>query len=308
MFWTNLKRITRTGFFNFWRNGTVSLASVLIMMVTLTVIGFLIFSGAILNTSLDELRNKVDVSVTFVPTANETDVLAIKNSLERLPEVSMVTYTSREDALQGFKERHAGNQSILSALDELGNNPLGATLNIKSKDPAQYEGIANFLQSDKTLSASGVSIVDQINYFQNKVAIDKLSGIIHSSRSLGLAITLFFMVVSILIAFNTIRLTIYIARDEISVMRLVGASTTFIQGPFVVVGVIYGLVAGLISLLLFLPITYWLGGVTQNFFIGLNIFSYYIHNFIQIFFIIIFSGVLLGAASSFLAIRKYLKV
>lgn len=308
MFWTNLKRITRTGFFNFWRNGTVSLASVLIMMVTLTVIGFLIFSGAILNTSLNELRNKVDVSVTFVPTASETDVLAIKDRLERLPEVSIVTYTSRDEALAAFKERHAGNQTILSALDELGRNPLGATLNIKAKDPSQYEGIANFLQSDSTLSSSGISIIDQINYFQNKVAIDKLTGIINSARSLGLAITLFFMVVSILIAFNTIRLTIYIARDEISVMKLVGASTSFIQGPFVVVGVIYGLVAGLISLLLLLPITYWLGGATQNFFIGLNIFSYYLRNFLEIFLIIIFSGVLLGAVSSFLAIRKYLKV
>src|SRR3954465_13754981 len=107
MFWTNIKRITRTGFFNFWRNGTVSLASVLIMMVTLTVIGFIIFSGAILNTSLDALRSKVDISVTFVPTASETDVLAIQHKIETLPEVSLVTYTSRDEALTAFKARHA---------------------------------------------------------------------------------------------------------------------------------------------------------------------------------------------------------
>ncbi len=308
MFWTNIKRITRTGFFNFWRNGTVSLASVLIMMVTLTVVGFIIFSGAILNTSLDAIRNKVDVSVTFVPQASEDDILALEHKIEGLPEVSLVTYTSREDALTAFKERHAGDQSILTALDELGQNPLGATLNIKAKDPSQYQSIANFLSGNNVIPASGVSIVDQVNYFQNKTAIDKLSGIITSAHKLGLAITLFFAIISILIAFNTIRLTIYIAKDEISVMRLVGASTAFIQGPFVIVGIIYGLVAGLLSLLLLLPMTYWLGNATQNFFIGLNLFSYYLHNFIQIFFLIIGTGVVLGAFSSALAIRRYLKV
>jgi len=308
MFWTNLKRISRTGLFNFSRNGTVSLASVLIMMVTLTTIGFIIFSGAILNTSLEALRNKVDISVTFVPTAKEEDVLAIQHRLESLPEVALVTYTSREEALAAFKERHSGDQSILTALDELGQNPLGATLNVKAKDPSSYQGIADFLSGQNILSSSGLTIVDQINYFQNKVAIDKLTGIINSAHKLGFAITLFFAIISILIAFNTIRLTIYIAKDEIQVMRLVGASTAFIQGPFVVVGVIYGLVAGLLSLLLLLPITYWLGKATVNFFIGLNIFSYYLHNFLEIFLIIVLSGVLLGAVSSFLAIRRYLKV
>ncbi len=308
MFWTNIKRIVRTGFFNFWRNGTVSLASVLIMMVTLSVVGFLLFGSAILNTSLTELRNKVDINVTFVPNASEADILNIKQSLERLPEVSLVTYISREQALEDFKARHVNDQSILAALAELSDNPLGAILNVKAKDPSQYESVAEFLQGKSTISTSGVSIVDHVNFYQNKVAIDKLSRIINAAHRLGFAITIAFMLISVLIAFNTIRLTIYIAKDEISVMRLVGASTAYIQGPFVVVGVIYGLVAGIITLILFLPITYWLGKVTENFFIGLNIFSYYLHQFPQIFIIIILAGVFIGGVSSVLAIRKYLKV
>ena len=308
MFWTNTKRIVRTGFFNFWRNGTVSLASVLIMMVTLFVIGFLIFGSAILNTSLEELRNKVDINVTFIPTAEETDILNIKQSLERLPEVSLVTYVSRSAALEVFKAKHVNDQAILAALGELSDNPLGATLNVKAKDPSQYESVAQYLQGKNTLSAAGVTIVDHVNYYQNKTAIDKLTSIINAAHKLGFAITLAFIIISVLIAFNTIRLTIYIAKDEISVMRLVGASTAYIQGPFVILGVIYGLVAGVIALLVFLPITYWLGELTQNFFIGLNIFSYYLHQFPQIFVIIIFSGIAIGAISSFLAIRKYLKV
>ncbi|MBX4199003.1 ABC transporter permease [Candidatus Parcubacteria bacterium] len=308
MFWTNFKRIARTGFMNFWRNGTVSLASVFMMTVTLLVIGFILFGSAVLNTSLNTLRDKVDITVTFVPTAAETDILSMKHSLETLSEVSLVTYTSREDALTAFTARHQNDQSILTALAELNGNPLGAELDVKAKDPSQYQSIADFLQSQSTLSTSGVSIVDHVNFYQNKVAIDRLSSIIRAADKLGLAIAIAFIILSILIAFNTIRLTIYIAREEISVMRLVGASTAYIQGPFVTVGIMYGLLATLASLILFLPITYWIGKVTANFFIGLNLFSYYLHNFPQVFLVLLGSGAFIGAVSSLWAIRRYLKV
>jgi cell division transport system permease protein len=308
MFMTKLKRVVRTGFFNFWRNGTVSLASVLVMMVTLMVIGLISFSGAILESSLSELKNKIDINVTFVPSAAEEEILRIKQSLESLPEVFLVTYATREETLAAFKERHANDPSILAALDELGENPLGAVLNIKARDPSQYASVAEFLESGNALAEGQVNIIDRINYFQNKAAIDKLTEIIAAADKLGFVLTIFLAVISMLIAFNTIRLTIYIAKDEISVMRLVGASTTYIQGPFVVVGIIYGVMAGLLTLLLFLPMTYWLAMVTESFFVGFNIFYYYLANFLEIAVIILVSGILIGALSSILAIRKYLKV
>lgn len=308
IFWLKLKRVIRTGFFNFWRDGTVSLASVLVMMVTLFVVGLISFSSAILDTTLEELKNKIDINVTFITVAKEEDILSLKQSIESLPEVSHVTYVSRDAALAEFKERHAGDQSILSALEELGENPLGAVLNIKAKDPSQYASVAEFLGTGDPLSSEGISIIDRINYFQNKSAIDKLTGVISAADKLGFALTIFFAVISVLIAFNTIRLTIYLAKDEISVMRLVGASTRYIQGPFVVLGVIYGVVAGILTLLILLPITYWLSDTTENFFIGFNIYSYYLDYFLEIASIIFGSGVLIGAISSALAIRKYLRL
>jgi len=308
MFWTKLKRILRTGFFNFWRDSTVTLASVLIMMVTLLVIGLISFSSAILDTTLAELKNKIDINVTFITSANEKDILNIKHTIESLQEVLLVTYVSREEALALFKERHSSDQAILSALDEVGENPLGAVLNIRARDPSQYASVAEFLESGSALSSGSSTIIDRINYFQNKAAIDKLTQIIASADRLGFILTLFFAIISVLIAFNTIRLTIYLARDEISVMRLVGASTTYIRGPFVVVGIIYGVVAGLLTLLLLLPLTYWLGSTTESFFVGFNIFFYYLRHFLEIAFIIMASGVFIGALSSALAIRKYLKV
>lgn len=308
MLWINFKRIGKTGFMNFWRNSTVSLASVFMMTATLSVIGFTMLGGAVLTTALDTLKDKVDISVTFISTAPEEDILKIKSSLETLSEVSLVVYTSREEALEAFKLRHENDQSILTALNELNENPLGAALDIKAKEPSQYKSIAEFLEGNSALSSGGLMIVDHVNYYQNKVAIDKLTGIVKSADKLGLAIALSFILLSVLIAFNTIRLTIYISKEEINVMRLVGASTNYIEGPFVTLGVIYALVATILTALIFLPVTYWIGGVTQDFFIGLNLFSYYIRHFVSIFFTLLGAGVAVGVVSSLLAIRRYLRV
>ena len=305
---TNTRRIIKTGFFSFWRNGFVSLSSVVVMLVTLSVIGGLIFLSAILNTTLTEIRNKVDINVYFVTTAGESSILSLKKTIEGLPEVLEVKYTTREQVLEDFKSKHSNDEITLQALEELGDNPLGATLNIRAKDPSQYEGIAKFLTNQGTLSSGDNSIIDKVNYFQNKTAIDRLSKIIDSANRLGFITTLVLSIVSIIITFNTIRLAIFISKDEISVMRLVGAAQGYIRGPFMVSGILYGGVAALITLIIFFPITYWLGGVTENFFIGLNIFSYYLNNFGQFFLILVGSGALIGAVSSFLATRKYLKV
>lgn len=305
---TKVKRILRAGFVSFWRNSFVSLASVLIMTVTLSVIGLLVFGSAVLNTSLLTLRDKVDINVYFITSTEEEDILSLKTAIEALPEVARVEYVSREQALADFRTRHENDQLTLQALDELGDNPLGAVLNIKAKETSQYESIAKFLDSKNALSKDGAQIIDKVNYYQNKTAIDKLSAVIASSRSLGFAIILFFALISIIITFNTIRLVIYNSREEISVMRLVGASTRYIRGPFVVSGIMYGLLAGIITLVLFYPLLLWLSPKFSDFFSGFNLLSYYGHNFIQIFFIIIGTGVVLGALSSYLAVRRHLKV
>lgn len=307
-FKTKLRRIIKSGFFNFWRSGYVSLASMLVMIVTLSVIGGVLFMGTVLNITLAELRNKVDVNVYFTTTAPEENILSLKSRIEGMPEVLRVEYVSRDAALEAFKLRHENDEITLQALKELGDNPLGASLNIKAKEPSQYESLANFLSQEEILADDGSQIIDKINYFQNKTAIDKLTRIIDSAERMGYGLTIALVIISILITFNTVRLAIYISREEISVMQLVGASRNYVRGQFVITGVIYGLIAGFVTIFIFFPITYWLGSLTQNFFIGFNIFSYYLNNILQMSFIIIGSGVGIGAASSILAVRKYLKL
>src|SRR5665213_1167360 len=137
---TALRRVFSGGTKNFIRSGAVSFATVLIMTVTLMIIGFLIFLSALLSFTLQQIQDKVDVSVYFTTTAAEGDILNLKDKLTAMPNVAAVTYTSSDQALQDFKTRHASDQLTLNALSELGDNPLGASLAIKATDPTQYQG------------------------------------------------------------------------------------------------------------------------------------------------------------------------
>ncbi|MFC1623620.1 cell division protein FtsX [Patescibacteria group bacterium] len=307
MILTNIKRIIKSALISFWRNRVVSLSSILVMTITLLVFGALIFSNAMLDSALAQIKEKVDINVYFLTTAEDEDILSLQKSLENLPEVESIEYVSREDALKNFREKHKDDQLTLQALDELEENPLGAAFNIQAKEADQYESIASFLEGEHALSGEGSTIIDKVNYYQNKMVIDRLSKIISSTEKIGFGITLLMVIMSIVITFNTVRLAIYISREEISVMRLVGASNKYVRGPFVVEGAIYGFIASVIALLFFWGLTYYFGDFTQRMF-GVNTFDYYADNFINIFTTIVLSGVVLGMVSSYLAVRKYLKV
>lgn len=305
--WTMIKRVFTGGAKNFFRSGAVSFATVLIMTVTLAIVGLLIFLSAILTNTLASLQDKVDVNVYFVTSADQADILTIQDRLEALSEVESVVYTSREDRLADFRARHENDQLTLQALDELGSNPLGAALAIKATDPSQYAGIVEFLSNDPSLSPNG-PIIDSINYFQNKAVIDRLTSAITAMEKAGLIIVVLFAIASTIIALATIRLAIYTSKDEIAVMRLVGASNSYIRGPFIVAGVLAGFVAALISLLIFYPVTWYTGAKLETWLGGFNLFSYYLSNFPMIFSILVGTGVLLGALASWLAVRRYLRV
>ena len=299
-----IRRVFSAGAKSFVRSGAVSFATVLIMTVTLAIIGFLVFLSAILTNTLASIRDKVDVNVYFVTAASESDIVNIQRDIEQLPEVASVAYTSRDQALADFRERHADDELTLRALDELGENPLGASLSIKAHDPSQYESIVEYLESGPGAS----SLIDRVNYFQNKTVIDRLNSAINATAQAGSIIVFLFALASTVIALATVRLAIYSARDEIAVMRLVGASNMYIRGPFIVTGILSGLFAALITLIVFYPASWYTGKATAIWLGGFNVFNFYVSNFALFFAILVGSGVFLGAAASWLAVRRYLKV
>lgn len=304
---TSTRRIIRAGFINFWRNALVSLSAIFVMTIALFVVGSTLLTSVFLDSSLEEIKSKVDINIYFNPDVTEQDIYVMKTNLESLPEVKSVEYISREQAIENFKTRHGNDYLMTQALEELVDNPLGAILNIRAKDTSQYEAIAKHIKSEQEAAGQGANLVYNVNYSKNKVVIDKLTAITTGVKRVSAAVLIALIIIAIVITFNTIRLAIYVSREEIAIMRLVGANNSFVRGPFIIEGMMYGMVAAIFATGLFYPVTQWLRDATENFYGGIDLFEYYINHLNEIFSILIAGGVLLGAISSFLAVRRYLK-
>jgi cell division transport system permease protein len=299
--------MVRSGFLGFWRNAVVSLSAIFVMTVALFVIGATMLSSVFLQETLKNIQDKVDINVYFSPTTRSEDILALRTSVEKMPQVSKVEYVSRDEAIENFKKKHENDYLLQAALNELSDNPLGAVLNIQAKDPSEYEAIALFLNKEKE-DRQQDGFITKVNYAQHKTIIEKLNGIVRAVERFSFVALFVLVVIAVVITFNTIRIAIYAARDEIAIMRLVGASNMFVRGPFIVQGALCGIAAAVIATALFYPITMWVQGATIEFYGGIDLFAYYLSNLPEIFIVLLVTGIILGALSSLFAVRRYLKI
>ena len=299
---TSFKRIIKWGLTNFWRNGWLSTATVSIMVLTLLVITVLLTLNVVANAVLANLQSKIDISVYFKLETSEEDILKVKSQLEKLQEVEAVSYVSQNQALLAFKEKHKDNPVLLQSLEELEFNPLEGSLNVKAKESNQYASINQFLES-----VYYKDVIDKVNYMQNKEVIDKLNKIILDVKTGGLGLSVLLALIVFLVTFNAIRLAIYSSREEINVMKLVGAGKWFIRGPFFVEGVLYGLVAAIVTLIILYPLFYFTSPKISGFLPINDIFSYFKANLLSFFLLLAGVGVFLGGFSTMVAVRKYLK-
>ena len=300
---TTLSRLIKYGTQIFWRQRLLSIATMVVILLALLVFQGLIISGVIANTAINSIQDKIDISIYFKSNASEDEMLRVKSNLEQMVEVSAVEYVSRDKALEAFRQRHKSDETISRAVEALKDNPLSASLNIKAKDPSKYSVIANYLNNN----VSG-ELVENITYNQNQVVIDRLASIIQVSRQVGLLAALFLTIVAILVAFNTILLGIYSNRDEISIMRLVGASNIYVRGPFVVMGIIYGVITAIISIALAAPVIWFASPYVKLFIPAMDLREYFTSHFFLLFSYQLLFGVGIGIISSFIAIRRYLKI
>lgn len=302
---TTLGRIIRNGFKGFYRNRTISISAIVVMTITLMIVGGLIYSRAMLKHVLYHMQNKVDVTAYFVLSSDEDEILKLKEALENLPEVKSVTYTSRDQALEKYKQKNGNDALALQALDEIGQNPFRASLDVLAQNSGQYETIANFLKS-KQIDQGESIFIDKIDYSDNKEIIDRLNNLIATVERVGLTIAAIFVLISIMITYNTIRLAIFTFRDEIGVMRLVGANKTYVRGPFIIEGAIYGVLSAFIAILIFLPISIYIRDYISDALIQFDTLEFYKLKGFLIGLFLLTVGVFLGTVSSYLAVRKYL--
>jgi len=300
---TALVRILRYGIQSFWRNGWLSAATIMVMVLTLAVFLGLTLFGVITSGAITTLQDKIDISAYFKQGVSEDDISKIEQSVQSLAEVKNVEYISRDKALEIFKEKHKSDATIGQALQELGDNPLLASLNIKARDPKDYGVIAAYLQNDKFSS-----VIEKVTYGQNQLAINRLVKIADTASAAGFAITILLALIAIVVTFNTIRLAIYSSREEIGVMRLVGASNAYIRGPYIIEGIVYGLFSAVLAFVLILLVVYFVSPYISVFIPEMNLLGYFYGHLSSLLGYSLLFGIILGVVSSSIAITRYLRV
>jgi cell division transport system permease protein len=299
---TTISRTINEALKNFIRNGWLSLATSMILMLSLYTLSILFIIVMVSNVVIKNVQEKSNISIYFNQDVDEETIFTIQQEIEKNSLVSSVTYINKDDALDIFKKNNANEEAILKSIEEIGSNPLLASLVVKAYNPTQYQAIYEFVNN-----ADFSQEINRINYIKNKEIIDKLNFLIDKIREIGLIASSILAISSILITFNSIRITIYSRRKEMQIMRLVGASNLFIRLPYIFEGVLYGLSASILSTILLLITVRFISPYISESILSQSFMSFFLDKLWLILIFQIITGSILGVASSMIAIRRYLK-
>lgn len=305
---TTLWRIFLGGTNNFVRNAWLSAAAMAVMIITLTIVLFSVIANATFSYTVQTIRDKIDISVYLKDEVTEVRRNELVTSLKKINNVRAITYISKDQALKNYIELNKDNIDLQLAISQT-DNPLPASLQIKVKDPDQIGSIKTYLdkpeikalQSDKT-SYSG----------DRKEAIDKIAKATSFIRQAGVVGVIVFTLISVLIIFNTIQMAIFNRRDELSIMRLLGASKWYIRGPFLVESLLIGISSAIISIVLCNAVFSVASSTLNASSFGLlditYASSYFADNFWNIVGAQLALGLIIAVGSSFVATQRYLRV
>lgn len=302
---TNLRRVFNFAFVDFYRNKGLSVAAIFVLTVTVLLVTGLFFMYGISSFLISSIQDKIDITAYFKADTAEQDILQVKDEiLKTSPDIKNIQYVSREDALNTFTEKHKDNSVFSDALLQVGDNPFLPSLNIiTTGSPSQYEQVSNILQSDQFSN-----LIEKVDFSQKKDIIEKVFSITSNINTFGLGLIVLMVCIAILVVFNTVKLIIYSSKEEINTMKIVGAGNWFIKAPFIIEGAIFGAISFVICMFIsFVSVDVLSPGISVIV-PGFNLFNYFIsHVWIMILIQLGFS-VGLGVISSFIVVRKYLKV
>jgi len=262
-------------------------------------------------TDISASQEQYDNCLSAIATNNsQFAVQSVTVCRESNINVKSVSYVSKEKALESFLGRHKGDTLILRSIETVENNPFSANLDINAKSTDKFEDITRFIEASAYSSLIDIDSMgkQKITFRQNEEAINKLSNVLSVSRKIGFSVSGILALIALMVAYNTVRVAIYNSKDEIAVMQLVGASRSFIRGPFLIEGLIHGFISAVFTLLALYGILFWTGERIASAFGGLNIYTYFVSNILQISFILLVAGALLGVLSAQFATKRYLKV
>lgn len=300
-------RILKFALQSIFRNIWLSLVTISIIILALFSTTFLLVFNLITQHTLEVVEKKTDIYIEVTKEATTEQAKILAGELSKLDAVSAVDYITPEQTLKQFKERHKDNQLILQALESVSENPFRGSLKLNVKKIEDFPSILNELSRKEY--ADYLSVEDQ-EFNDAKILIEGISNYSQKIQQIALILSLIFIIIAILVVFNTIQVGIYTHREEIGIMRLVGASNSFIRSPFLIEGLIYTFISMAILIIIIYPLFSFIQPYFNGFFkdYTFNITSMVNQNFIKIFGIQMLISAIITGLSSFIAVRRYLKV
>ena len=298
-----IRRVFRTAWQGLVRNNWLSFTCIAMMAISLIILSSILIFNNASNSLINILKEKMDISIYFKRDVPEEDILRIRDDLIGNEKISKIEYVSQEEALKIFEEKSSRNPTIKKALEELGENPLAASLNIKAKDTKYYTEIID----DVNNSAFKDKLIT-VDLMENQRVVERINSLSVGIKLGSILVIIIAAFLSLLISFNTIRMAIYSLKGEIEIMKLVGASNWFIRGPFLLEGALQGIIASFIAILILIPIVMWGSPRIESFLAEISMSLYFWSHFWYILLYQTLFGIFLGILSSFWAMNKYLKV
>lgn len=304
MFFLSLLRIIKFSFQDISRNIWLSLVTIIILVLALFSINMLLVVKVIGDSAVDAVKDKVDVSLYLEPSANEKEIESLETKINNLSEVKSVNYISKNEALEFFRQKNRENPEVMQALRELGTNPLTPTLIIKPENTESLDGLTHELNKINS------DIIQSRNFTDHEAILGKINDVTDKVSNAGIAVSAIFILITLMVVYNSIRVAIYTHEREISIMRLVGASNSFIYMPFLFSSLFYTLIGLAVTIGIFYPFLTLLQPYLDTFFTNynINIVHYFNSHFFVIFGLQFVCIALINIIASFIAVKKYSNV
>ncbi len=290
----------------FTRNLSTALGSIVTIFLSLLIIGVFFVAGAMLNNLMKSVESEVTITAYVSDDASEEAIQSVMSTISNMNDVSTVSFTTKEQALENFSNSMTSNPEIIEQLD--GTNPLPASIDVELTDPQSVQTIAEAIEGNDeyvAISEDPSNPGDSIKYGQGTV--ERLFQLTNYIRYIGIALIVLLIFIALVFINNTIRLAILARRKEIAIMRLVGASNGFIRGPFLMEGALHALIGSVLAVGVIQLLRVFALPQLQN---AIRFLDFTVSDmmYLAIYGGLIVAGIVIGLIGSAIAMRRYLKV
>lgn len=301
MFLQAAVRLTKLGFSNFFRNLWLNLVATFVMSITLMTISVLLITAIYANTEIQNIESRIDLEIFLNDGVTEEQVTLLETAIKNTVTVNEIQYIDKQQAVERYKEIYGENDTLINYIEQ--ENPLKESLVIKAEKPDDLEKVNELISGGEFQE-----MVFNSSYSRNRGIIVRLIGIIDFIEKSGFMIGLLFVVIAVSVVFSTVRIAIFSRKDEIEIMKLVGATDWFVHAPFLIESGLYGILAALLSTLFVAGIFYYIT-IAASSYLGVSPDLWYVYFMRYIVFIVIFQvllGLSISVSSAFVAIRRHL--